>query len=277
MRLVFRWFATKKLYGILNESCVPANVTICNFTISDFGQDGITGGENGFFTFYFGATTVAKSEYGKSAPFAEQSYCFGSGCNIEPLEETDDDGMDDDETMNVWVANVTILRGQNKTQPLENESKRDHNDTVILLVNVTVRDKNESKTKDNNEPNDMAMPNNSDPGDVGATPEPNKQTTTRSEQYKSSKSSLVIIVSVIFAVLVGLAMVALCLRKRKTPSHTRGIPLSPCRNHNPEKNKLDHSAQAEDDESSKTSNDNVHEAETFVTYDSIEKSAVLKV
>jgi hypothetical protein len=53
----------------IERSCIRNDISICNFTISDAGRDGITGGENGFLSLLFGASTIAYLEYGKVAPF----------------------------------------------------------------------------------------------------------------------------------------------------------------------------------------------------------------
>jgi hypothetical protein len=76
---------------IMESSCI-AETSGCAFTITDSGEDGLTG--DGFYSLTYGATTIAVSEYGKNVPFSERSVCFGIGCADPPLEQAsaDDDG-----------------------------------------------------------------------------------------------------------------------------------------------------------------------------------------
>jgi hypothetical protein len=278
------------------QSCIRSDTIMCNFTISDEGRDGITGGDAGFFSLFFGATTVAYLNYGKVAPFHEHSYCFGTSCDVPMIEEREDDEITDGwkmiefnetiaptsdgespeedgpnfDTAGVWVVNVTKI--------MNNDTDNDSNEDEKWVVNVTVIKREDDPVVD---PDDIPAPN-----DDNAVPNQNDIVIRTSDSNSRSTSSLTIIVCVIGSVVMGM-LVLFILYKRGHRSHdtthdTVGAVLPYAQNLNNDKNtnigtnKYDDDK--DDDEKSKNSNhnDKVLPAETFVTLESHD-STVLQV
>jgi hypothetical protein len=273
----------------IERSCIRSDITLCNFTIFDEGRDGITGSENGFFSLSYGATTVAYLDYGKAAPFAENSFCFGIGCDSPAIEQMEDDAIKDgwkkvdfnDTTVptsdspvpgdgsdfnasGVWVVNVTKI----------NKDENDRGDSGHWVVNVTVIKKEDDPTIEPSvtpTPNDKAVPNTND------------QTMSKSESHSPSTSSLAIIAGVIGSILLGVLILFILYKRgycgRDTSNDTVGAALPYTHNTSGINNKNKDGNDDDDDEKSKNSNhnDKVQPAETFVTYDSTDTTVVQAV
>ena len=262
----------------IERSCIRSDIAICNFTISDDGQDGITGGEFGYFSLSYGATTVAYSRYGKSAPFTKQSYCFGTDCDSPMLEK-----KEEDEAIKGWKIvdfNETEAPKSDSAEPEEDES--DFNVSGVWVVNVTnIKNGDSDKDQDNGKwvvnvtviekEDDPSIDNDVEPND---TPQPNENATNKSDSYSHSASSLTIIACVIGSILMVM-IVAFFLHKRglfgRATTHDTIGAVLPVHNKN---GKHNNSNDDSDDERSKSShhNDKVQQAETFVTYDSADST-----
>ncbi len=263
----------------IERSCIRSTVSICNFTLSDDGRDGITGSENGFLTLSYGAATVAYLEYGKDAPFKEFSFCFGPGCDSPMIEELDDDvkndwgkvnftdtesnedGTDVDST-GEWVVNVNVT---NKT---DDKSEEDRGENGEWLANVTVfENEDDPKIEKDFDPNNTTIPKTNDP-----------TTNIQNDSYSPSASSLVVIVSVVGSIILGLLGIAILYKCWYAKTLTSGRDIRRVEHVLPVYiNKYDRDDD-DDDEKSKDSHhhhDNVRDAETFVTSDSSDNSTVV--
>ena len=76
---------------LLEAVCV-ANTTTCVLNLTDTTGDGLDA--IGWYSFTLGATTVAVHKFGTPESFEEHSFCVGPNCDMEPIENGDDDETD---------------------------------------------------------------------------------------------------------------------------------------------------------------------------------------
>lgn len=265
----------------IEQSCIRKSASICNFTIFDSGEDGFSNnGVNGggFFTLLLDATTVAYSEYGKVAPFAQQSFCFGLDCTTTPIEQKDDDSLYSADSSGTWVTSVNVTN----IQPSLNH-------TFVKDLNVTDSDDDDSKdlnvNKDNKwtandthvtpEDNDMDdindKPSHSNDGNSNYNSTKSIDNDSTMSESSSSSSSIPIFVMIVVLILVGVVIVVIACKKlqqQKTNATAIDAALSMdnttsavVSSNNDVKTK-DKTPNQNDD------HHNVQPAETFVTYDS---------
>jgi hypothetical protein len=263
---------------IVEQSCVDKNVTVCDYTIEDSGGDGFTGGEYGFFTLVFDATTVAFSEYGKLEPFTKRSYCFGTGCIIRPIEEKEDSDVTSE-----WVVNITTIMPISK----DKKSNEETNDSSNWVVNVTVIENDKDEQMNNDEPatttnittvNDTDDTKNTD--NVNDAPSRANQTSNKIDTPSSSQSlSIVWIASIVGCILIGVITICWFLFLRwKNGQDNKDKPLPLNSNTRVQHNEIDDEEEEDDDDYKvKTVIDNVQYSETMITYDSSDNTVVRTV
>ena len=269
----------------IERTCIRNDVSICNFTISDDGQDGITGGENGFLSLSFGATTVAYLEYGKVTPFNVDSYCFGTGCDSQMIENKEDD--DEKKGWKIVYFNDTTVQESNSTESEENEPNFEG--SGVWVVNVTNK-KNDEPDDDRNDNGEwvanVTIIEKEDDSKIDTEVEPNDKTNehkgddpviSTSDSYSPSASSLVIIACVIGCIVIGMLVMVMLYKRwyssdatdRDNRNDTSGHVLPVHSSYG--NNEVDDTS---DDEKSKN-NDKVQQAETFVTYESSDSTSTV--
>lgn len=277
----------------IERTCIRNDVSICNFTISDEGQDGITGGENGFLSLSFGATTVAYLEYGKVAPFTDYSFCFGSGCDTQMVENKEDD--EEKKGWKIVYFNDTTVPESNSTTESNStdseENEPNFESSGVWVVNVTNKKSDEPDDDRNNNGQwvaNVTIIENEDDSKIDTDVEPNGKTNEHegsdpvigtNDSYSPSASSLVIIASVIGSiVLVMLAMVLLYKRWFLSDATDRDNRYDMSGHVLPVHSSYGNNGvdDTSDDEKSKN-NDKVQQAETFVTYDSSDSTVIQPV
>jgi hypothetical protein len=235
------------------HSCLDSNVNVCNFTIADRGQDGFTG-EYGFFSLIYGATTVAASRYGETAPFGEQTYCFGTGCNKPPIEN------DEDETSLEWVSTVVTKPSPNNTEgDTSEENDGEKNETGDWVATVTIKENDEDGNGDYTGANSTEADTNDN--NIGKDGNVAIEQDIRNSKSNNSPSTIVIIVCILGAI--AMVTVLWVLYKR---SHRKDkAPTQSAINYDKEENMK---------ENTKEDQNKVQQSETFVTKESCDNTFV---
>jgi hypothetical protein len=80
---------------VVETACVSSATALCELKLFDSNEDGFDA--EGWYSFTYGATTVAVSDFGQANSFSELQFCVGTECGQDPLE----DGLEETEEIEV--------------------------------------------------------------------------------------------------------------------------------------------------------------------------------